>query len=80
MIQADIALSDRVQVEATPTTFVNGIKLKGVKPYESLRAVVDAELVKARRLLDAGTARPAVYAAIMAKGTQVTPPTDTGPP
>jgi protein-disulfide isomerase len=80
VIRADVALSDRVQVEATPTTFVNGIKLKGAKPYESVRAVVDAELAKARRLLDAGTARTAIYAAIMAKGTQVIPPTDTQPP
>jgi protein-disulfide isomerase len=80
VIQADVALSDRVLVEATPTTFVNGIKLKGVKPYEHVRALVDGELAKARRLLANGTSRPGVYAAIMAGGTQVAPPTDTVPP
>jgi protein-disulfide isomerase len=43
-IQADVALSDRVVVEATPTTFVNGVKLVGAQPYERTRALVDAEL------------------------------------
>jgi protein-disulfide isomerase len=80
VIQADIALSDRVLVEATPTTFVNGIKLKGAQPYERVRALVDGELTKARRLLEKGTPRPGLYAAIMARGTQIEPRTDTVPP
>ena len=80
VIQADIALSDRVAVEATPTTFVNGIKLKGAQPYERVRALVDGELLKARHLLEKGTPRAGIYAAIMARGTQVDPRTDIGPP
>ncbi|HEX3594997.1 MAG TPA: thioredoxin domain-containing protein [Polyangiaceae bacterium] len=79
-IQADVALSDRVLVEATPTTFVNGIKLVGAQPYERTRALVDAELTKARDRVRAGTARASLYAAIVSKGVQVEPHTDTQPP
>jgi protein-disulfide isomerase len=80
-IQADVALSDRVLVEATPTTFINGMKLVGALPYERTRAVVDAELGKAQKLLAAGTPRGGIYAAIMAHGIQLRQPnTDTEPP
>ncbi|HVW27309.1 MAG TPA: DsbA family protein [Polyangiaceae bacterium] len=79
-IQADVALSDRVVVEATPTTFVNGIKLVGAQPYARTRALVDTELAKARSLVDAGTRRDELYAAIVSKGAQVAPHTDTLPP
>jgi protein-disulfide isomerase len=79
-IQADVALSDRVDVQATPTTFVNGIKLVGAQPYDRTRALVDAELAKARHLADTGTARGSVYASIMANGVQVAPPKDTPTP
>jgi len=79
-IQADVALSDRVDVQATPTTFVNGIKLVGAQPYERTRALVDAELVKARHLADTGTPRGSIYAAIMAGGVQVAPPSDSRTP
>jgi len=80
VIQADVALSDRLRVEATPTTFVNGVKLVGAQPYERTRALVDAELAKARALVDDGTARGEVYAAIVTKGIQLEPETDTAPP
>jgi protein-disulfide isomerase len=79
-IQADVALSDRVVVEATPTTFVNGVKLVGAQPYERTRALVDAELAKARALVDSGTDRNRLYAAIVSNGAQVEPRTDTQPP
>lgn len=80
VIQSDVALSDRVLVEATPTTFVNGIKLVGAQPYERTRELVDAELAKARARLDAGISRATLYAAIVSNGVQVDPHTDTEPP
>jgi protein-disulfide isomerase len=79
-IQADVALSDRVLVEATPTTFVNGVKLVGAQPYERTRALVDAELVKARARVASGTDRSKLYAVIVSNGAQVEPRTDTQPP
>lgn len=79
-IQADVALSDRVVVEATPTTFVNGVKLVGAQPYERTRALVDAELAKARARVESGTDRSRLYAAIVSNGAQVEPRTDTQPP
>ena len=80
-IQADVALSDRVLVEATPTTFVNGVKVVGAQPYERTREIVDAELGKARGLLESGTPRANLYAQIVSKGIQVEPQhADTQPP
>jgi protein-disulfide isomerase len=79
-IQADVTLSDRVVVEATPTTFINGVKLVGAQPYERTRALVDAELAKARALVESGTDRGRLYAAIVSKGAQIQPRTDTQPP
>jgi protein-disulfide isomerase len=79
-IQADVALSDRVVVEATPTTFVNGVKLVGAQPYERTRELVDSELAKARNLVESGTDRSKLYAAIVSNGAQVEPRADTLPP
>jgi protein-disulfide isomerase len=80
VIQADVALSDRVLVEATPTTFVNGVKLVGAQPYERTRELVDAQLAKAHSMLDAGTPRASLYAVISAQGVQIEPRADTQPP
>jgi protein-disulfide isomerase len=80
VIRADSALSDRVDVQATPTTFVNGRKLVGAQPYDRTSALVDAELEKAKRLVAAGTAPSAVYARIIAQGTEVPVPADVPAP
>jgi protein-disulfide isomerase len=76
VLRADVALGDRVDVQATPTTFVNGRKLVGAQPYERVRALVDEELAKARRLVESGVPRGALYAHVIAEGKQVSPPSD----
>jgi protein-disulfide isomerase len=79
-IQADVALSDRVEVEATPTTYVNGVKLVGAQPYARTRSLVDRELAKAGSMVASGIGRDEIYAAIVSKGVQIEPRTDTPPP
>lgn len=80
VIRADSALSDRTNVEVTPTSFVNGRLVRGAQPYDAVRAVVDTELTKARILVTGGVARSDVYGTIIQKGRQVTPPSDSPPP
>jgi protein-disulfide isomerase len=80
VIRGDVALSDRTDVQATPTTFVNGRKVAGAQPYDTVRAVIDVELEKARHLLSGGVPRAQLYATIAQKGRQTTPPADTSPP
>jgi protein-disulfide isomerase len=79
VIQAGVALSDKVDVPATPTTFVNGRKIVGAQPYEVVRAVVDEELTKANALVGKGVARKDVYSTLVSTGKEVSPPTDTPP-
>lgn len=79
-IRASLALSDRVDVPATPTVFVNGRKLVGAQPYEKLRALVNEELEKAKARRGAAAASgSALYDALISGGKELEPPTDLPP-
>ena len=71
--RTDAQLNDdqRVASEAfargTPSTFVNGRKLSGARPFEDLKSLVDRELKGARERLK-GTAPAELYATIIAGG------------
>ena len=43
-IQADMSAGNAVGANGTPTFFINGKKLVGAMPFESFKAVIDAEL------------------------------------
>lgn len=45
-VENDYALAQKIGVQATPTTFVNGKKLEGALPYGQFQTVIDAELAK----------------------------------
>lgn len=60
-IDADLRLSERLEVAATPTAYVNGREVRGAQSFETYKAVVDLELDKARTLAAAGVAAEAVY-------------------
>jgi protein-disulfide isomerase len=79
VIHADVALSDRIDVPATPTLFVNGRQLVGAVAYEKIRALVDEELTKARALEAGGTPRKAIYDHIIAHGAILAKPSDVPP-
>ena len=45
-IAEDQALAARIGARATPTMFVNGVKVEGAVPFEQLKAVVDQQLAR----------------------------------
>jgi protein-disulfide isomerase len=58
------ALAKRLSVRGTPCAFVNGHRIEGALPAETFVAVIDAELARARDMLEAGHARKGLYAAL----------------
>lgn len=47
-VDEDLAEGKRVQVSATPTFFINGIKVQGAKGLDFFRVIVDSELRKSK--------------------------------
>ena len=45
-VERDIALGRSLEVNAVPTLFVNGVRIRGGMPRELLRAVIDLELAR----------------------------------
>jgi len=43
-VEREIAESEKLGASGTPAFFINGIYLKGAKPFEELKAVIDKEL------------------------------------
>ena len=43
-IQSDMSAGDLVGAGGTPTFFINGKRLVGAMPFESFKALIDAEL------------------------------------
>jgi len=72
-VDADLADARRLGLSVVPTTFVNGRYLRGPQTYETLRAVVDAELAAL------GVAAPpsTVQTSGVAAPSSTAPPTTT---
>ena len=47
-IKQDQAIAAKVGASGTPTSFVNGYKVRGASPYPAFKAIIDRELAKAR--------------------------------
>jgi len=45
-VENDYSVAQKIGVQATPTTFVNGQKLEGALPYAQFKAVIERELAK----------------------------------
>ena len=43
-IKAEIAEAAKYKVTSTPSSFVNGKRVKGAQPYEGFKKVIDQEL------------------------------------
>ena len=62
-IDADQASVVKLGARGTPAFFVNGIHVKGAKPFEEFKKIIDAELVKVNAKIAGGVAADnAVYA------------------
>jgi protein-disulfide isomerase len=60
-VDADEQLAVRLGSSGTPGAFINGIALSGAQPFEKWKEVLDAEIAKAKVLVDEGVARSLVY-------------------
>ncbi len=61
-VDRSLELAGRYNVRATPTFFVNGLRVEGYQPFSALARVVDRELKRARALVSGGVAPRDVYA------------------
>jgi protein-disulfide isomerase len=80
IVHESIALGDALEVNQTPTTFVNGRRVVGAQPESLLDALVSEELRKAKALVAEGVAPRDVYGRITSAGKRVAPVSDLPPP
>jgi protein-disulfide isomerase len=72
-IDADLADAQALDVDGTPTFFVNGIRLVGQQSFEDLKAVVDVQVKAAQAKLAAGTPRERLYAELSRENRAAAP-------
>ena len=58
----------------TPHFFINGRRLVGAQPAEKFKAIIDEEIVRAKKLLAAGTPRFKLYDKLVENGKTPPPP------
>lgn len=69
VIEADEALADALDVQATPQFFINGRRLVGAQPIDRFETVIAERLAEAERLVaERGIPRQRVYATLMDSG------------
>ncbi|MCC7535316.1 MAG: thioredoxin domain-containing protein [Deltaproteobacteria bacterium] len=62
VIRADMELARQIGATGTPTSFVNGVKLRGAQPRQAFDALITAQLARAREAIQSGRAtRSNVY-------------------
>ena len=64
-VERDVALAERIGVQATPRMFINGRSVLGARTFAEIEPLIREELAKAERLLSRGAARRGVYEHIM---------------
>ena len=81
-IDDDASLVDDVQASGTPHFFINGRRLVGAQPVEKFKTIIDEEIKKAEALVKSGTAKTALYDALIKDGKGATEPEKKsfGPP
>ncbi len=72
-VDADIDLADRLDVRSTPTLFINGRRVNGLRPFAELKAIIDTELARARAKLAQGVAPEALYESLVGEGLTAIP-------
>lgn len=71
-IENDSIMADDFNVAGTPNFFVNGRHVKGAQSFDTFKPIIEEELARAEELLKKGTAKTALYDALIKDG--VTPP------
>lgn len=78
-IAEDMALGAKVGAKGTPNAYVNGRQLKGAKPYEAFKKILDEEIAKTDKLLKSGTKLEDLYGKLVGKGKEIIPPPPMDP-
>ncbi len=63
-VEEDHQLAQKLGVNGTPASFINGVSLSGAQPFEKFKAVIDQELKKAEAKIASGTAKDKIYVAM----------------
>jgi protein-disulfide isomerase len=67
-IDDDMSVGEDFAASGTPHFFINGRRLVGAQPFEKFKALIDEEMSKAEALLKQGTAKSALYDALLKDG------------
>ena len=70
-------LATSLDVNGTPTFFVNGRRMVGARPYDGFRALIEEERARAKTMVAGGVLREQVYATLMATAPIASPPART---
>ncbi|WP_394845783.1 thioredoxin domain-containing protein [Pendulispora brunnea] len=70
----DAALSQQLNVNATPAFFINGVAFSGAQPYDKFKAVIDQELGKAQAKIAAGVPKSEIYTRSSKEAKNAPPP------
>jgi protein-disulfide isomerase len=68
VIAADQAQGAKLGANSTPHFFINGARVSGAMPYESFKAVIDAQLKRANQALSSGVSRRDLYENLIKDG------------
>jgi protein-disulfide isomerase len=73
VIRDDSAQAQKLGANGTPAFFIDGAKISGALPFESFKAVIDAQMKRANAALAAGVAKKDLYENLVKDG-------QSGPP
>jgi len=60
-VDKDVALAQKLGVNGTPHSIINGISVSGAQPFDKFKEVIDAQIEKAKGLVASGTKPDQVY-------------------
>jgi protein-disulfide isomerase len=80
-VGADAREAERFGVNGTPVFFINGRPLRGAKPFDQWKVIIDQEIQRADLQLAAGVRREDLYAAVTRRGLDrpAAPPSNQPP-
>ena len=64
-VTQDTTDAGKYGARGTPTSFVNGVPVRGAQPFASFKQIIDKEVARAEALIKEGVARAEVYAEIL---------------
>ncbi|MCH9682383.1 MAG: thioredoxin domain-containing protein [Deltaproteobacteria bacterium] len=73
-VAEELATGRALEITSTPTFFINGKFFKGAQPPEQVKALIDAEILAAQKLLKAGVKREELYARFLHKAPALAAP------